>query len=480
MLFNSIPFLLFFSIFFILYWILLPENLRIQNLLILGGSYVFYCWFSWKLGLIILSYSIIAFYFGFYIHKTPDLKLKTRILHIGVIFYVMSLAYFKYLNFFISSLNSAVQFSGHTPNLHTLNIILPLGISFFTFRILSYLFDIRNGKLEPATDLVIFLSYVAFFPSLVAGPIDKPQLLIPQLQKSRVFSYVKAADGLRQILWGLFKKIVVANNAAGVVDFAFGSNRLHGFVLIYGAFFYAIEIYADFSGYSDMALGIAKLLGFQITVNFNNPYFSQNIADFWRRWHISLTSWLTEYIFTPASIAFRDLGKAGSIMAILITFLVSGLWHGANWTFVAWGLLHGCYFIPLILMGKMNKKKSIDPAQFLPSLREAINMMATFVLVMFTLIMFKADSIKSAANTYINIFRIYPFSDFKVDIPLLIYTLSMLAIEWFHRDRNHGLDIARINNMTFRWTIYVGFVFLILFFIVGGEHKNNAFIYMKF
>ena len=480
MLFNSIPFLLFFSIFFIIYWILLPGKLKLQNLLLLLGCYVFYCWFDWKFGFIIIFHSLIAFSLGLIIYKTPDLKLKSRILTIAVIFYVMSLAYFKYLNFFIISINTAVRFSGHTPYLHTLSILLPLGISFFTFRILSYLFDIRNGKLEPTSDLVIFLSYVAFFPSLVAGPIDKPKLLIPQFQKSRVFDYVEAADGLRQILWGLFKKIVVANNSAGVVDYAFRSNKQHGFLLVYGAFFYAIEIYADFSGYSDMALGIARLLGFQITRNFNNPYFSQNIADFWRRWHISLTSWLTEYIFTPASIAFRDLGNAGNIIAILITFLVSGLWHGANWTFVAWGFLHGCYFIPLILMGKMNKKKSIDTAQLLPSFRQSVNMLLTFILVMLTLVMFRADSIQSAMNTYINIFDIYPVTAFKVDVPLLVFAFVMLSVEWFHRDRKHGLDIARINNMTLRWTVYVGFVFLILFFIVGGEHKNNAFIYMKF
>ena len=253
-----------------------------------------------------------------------------------------------------------------------------LGISFFTFRTLSYLLDIDKGKIKAEKNWVVFFAYVSFFPSILSGPIDRAKNLIPQLEKKRAFDYNQAIDGLRQILWGLFKKIVIADNCAPFVNQIFNNYQSYpSSSLLLGAFFYAIQIYADFSGYSDMAIGISRLMGFNITKNFDFPFFAQNIAEYWRKWHMSLTSWLTDYVFTPLSIAFRDYGKWGLTFAIIINFTIIGIWHGPNWTYVLFGFLHGCYFIPLILRGTMNKKNKIAKGKLFPSFRELINMLAT-------------------------------------------------------------------------------------------------------
>ena len=411
---------------------------------------------------------------------------KKRLFNLGLVIVIGILIYFKYTNFFITSLNSVFIHTHAGISLHTLNILLPLGISFYTFRILSYMFDVRNGKFEPVTDWVVFFSYISFFPSVVSGPIDRPKTLVPQLEKERTFDYAQATDGLRQILWGLFKKVVIADNCAMLADFSFDNHNLHGIILIFGAFFYAIQLYADFSGYSDMAIGIAKLLGFNITRNFNNPYFAQNIADHWRRWHMSLTSWLTEYIFTPVSIEFRDYGKWGMIIAIMMTFLVSGFWHGANWTFVIWGLLYGCYFIPLILMGKMNKKKEIAANKKLPSFSEFRNILATFLLVMFTDVLFRSESLSLAFRYYRNILNLRPplFAANAYPkwfyIMVLLLVMLMFCIEWIQRDKQHALQIQNIRSLSLRWGIYIALFFTALYCIMTSMQQSSGFIYVKF
>lgn len=357
-------------------------------------------------------------------------------------------------------------------------------LSFFTFRILSYLFDINTGKIEPTTDWIVFFSYVAFFPTLLSGPIDKARMFIPQLEKTRVFSYEEGTDGLRQILWGLFKKIVIADSLQTIVEMFFNNYQtLPGSSLLLGAFFYAVQLYADFSGYSDMAIGVGRLLGFNVTKNFDFPFFAQNIAEFWRKWHISLTSWLTEYLFTPLSIAFRDYREAGLILAIIINFVVVGLWHGANWTYVMFGFVHGCYFIPLILSGSFNKKKKIAKDKVLPSLREGLNMLMTFSLVMLALIIFRADSISQAFHYFGRLFSLSLFS--MPEIPLgkknalttMIFIIAMFIVEWFQRDKNHGLQIDTIKRPALRLSIYYAVVFIVYFF---GTFTNSQFIYFQF
>jgi alginate O-acetyltransferase complex protein AlgI len=356
MIFNSAPFFIFFTAFFLLYWLVFNRNLKLQNLLILTGSYVFYAWWDWRFLFLLAGYSLLNFLLGLYMGRVKSQRAKNWLMYTGVIAGLGSLLYFKYSNFFITSL------LGIFPRLdiHTIQLILPLGISFYTFRTLSYLFDIHKGKMQPTTNWVAFFAFVAFFPCLLSGPVDKAKTLLPQLQAKRNFNYTNAADALRQILWGLFKKIVIADNLSLVTNNVY-DNYLHlpGSTLLIGIVYFAIQLYADFSGYSDMAIGIARLLGFNITRNFDYPFFAQNIAEFWRKWHISLTSWLTEYVFTPLSITFRDYDKWGLVMAIMINFTLIGIWHGANWTFVLFGILHGFYYIPLIIKGTLNKKKKI-------------------------------------------------------------------------------------------------------------------------
>jgi len=478
--FYTIPFILFFVGFFFVYWFVCNRSLKLQNLLLLAGSYVFYAWFDWRFLFLLMGSTLLTFVLGIGIENAEATGRKKALLATGVLVNVAVLLYFKYTNFFISSFVALLAHFNINPGLHLLDLVLPLGISFYTFRLLSYLYDVKNGKIKPVKDGVVFASYVAFFPSMIAGPIDRTKTLVPQLEKPRVFNYDMASDGMRQILWGLFKKVVVADNCAKIASDVFDNPAFHGPVLIAGAFFFTIQMYADFSGYSDMAIGIAKLLGFNITRNFNYPYFSQNIAEFWRKWHISLTTWLTDYVFTPLSISFRNIGNAGLCIAIVLTFLVSGLWHGANWTFVVWGFLHGCYFIPLILKGKMNKKKEIPADRYMPTFKEFRNILGTFLLVMFTLVIFKAESLAYAGSYFHRLFILQGASPHIMTSKwavVMLFIVGMFAIEWMNRAKQHPFENLQIRLPRLgRWAVYNAFFILIILY----TGQAPQFIYAKF
>jgi len=483
MIFNSIPFAIFFAIFFILYWLVFNNSLRLQNLLVLAGSYVFYGWWDWRFLFLLIGSSLLNYYLGIWIAKTKDEKKRRLLLYIGFLQGLGGLIFFKYYNFFITSFADAFSVFNIHLNVHTLQLILPLGISFYTFRTISYLLDIDKNKIKPTTDWVVFFSYVCFFPGLISGPIDKAKLLIPQLEKKRVFDNTQITDGMRQILWGLFKKIVVADNCADIANQIFDNyTNLPASSLLLGALFYTLQLYADFSGYSDMALGFARLLGFNITKNFNFPFFAQNIADYWRRWHMSLTSWLTEYVFTPLSIKFRDYGKTGLALAIIINFTICGIWHGANWTYILFGFLHGCYFIPLIIKGTMNKKSKRVKITVLPSFTEFKNILATFIIVMLTNIVFRADSIAHAADYFKHIFSLsvfsYPLFTNRISaLTALIFSCILLLVEWLQRDKEHALQLNDVKIAPyFRWGIYYVIGVIILWF--GGT--QDTFIYFQF
>lgn len=481
MLFNSIPFVLFFIVFFSLYWFITNKNFKAQNLLILIGSYFFYAWSDWRLLSFLIAVSALNYFLGIQIERTKNQKQKSIFLFIGLLQGIGGLLFFKYYNFFITSFNEAFHIG-----LPTLKIVVPLGISFFTFRTISYLLDIDKGKTKATTDWLLFFNYVAFFPSLLSGPIDKANKLIPQLEKERIFSYQTSIDGLRQIVWGLFKKVVIANNCAVITNEVFANyHSLPASSLLIGAFLYTIQIYADFSGYSDMAIGFASLLGFKITKNFDFPFFAQNIADFWRKWHISLTSWLTEYVFTPLSIFFRDYGNTGLILAIVINFTLIGIWHGANWTYILFGFLHGVYYIPLILNGTMNKKKKLSVTN-IPTLKEFINMLKTFVLVMLTFILFKSISIKEALFFYKNmfsktLFEMPKFSGVSVIYfaSILLYILFLFLMEWNARNKEHALEkFGTKLSKPIRWTFYCGLILIIYYF--SSIVSNQDYIYFQF
>jgi D-alanyl-lipoteichoic acid acyltransferase DltB (MBOAT superfamily) len=447
------------------------------------GSYVFYAWWDWRFLPLLIGNSALYYLLGLAVHRLQNERIKLWLLLMGLAVGLGGLIFFKYTTFLLQSAADFVSTFGFTLNTGVSQVILPLGISFFTFRNLSYLIDVYNGKVVPTQDWVVFFSYVAFFPSLVAGPIDRSTTLVPQLENKRVFDYGQASDGMRQIAWGLFKKIVIADNCSTFTNQIFGGyHELPASSLLLGAFFYTIQIYADFSGYSDMAIGFSRLLGFRITKNFDYPFFSQNIAQFWRKWHISLTSWLTEYLFTPLNIAFRDMGKLGMILAILINFTLIGIWHGANWTFVLFGFLHGCLFIPLILRGTINKKLKIDKDRLLPTVREAANMILTFSLVMLSFIVFRSASIGDALEYFKrmadpSLFSIPVVENNRRAVGTLLFIFLMFLMEWLNRDKDNALaGIAVSWSKPMRWVCYYFGILFIFFFANLGQN----FIYVQF
>jgi D-alanyl-lipoteichoic acid acyltransferase DltB (MBOAT superfamily) len=364
---------------------------------------------------------------------------------------------------------------------NTLHILLPLGISFFTFQTLGYLIDVYNEEIDPSTNFLEFSVFVTYFPKILSGPIERASKMMPQIQVKRDFSYDVFVDGLRQILWGLFAKIVVAENCAAIANPIFNNyENQSGSLLLLGAFFYAIQLYADFSGYSNMAIGVSKLFGIQLMRNFATPFFSTNISDFWRKWHISLTTWMMDYVFTPLSFSLRNYGKNGLIISIIATFILVGFWHGASWTFIFYGLLHGLYFIPLVYSGKMNSSEIVASGKLFPSIKLLIKMISLFILIMLTDVFFRTNTIWEAFN-YINLI----FSKSLFELPYAILSSSYLIamgllvfffiIEWIHREKRHDFEINNY-HVSIRWTLYVFVFMLILYFGRSAE----TFIYFQF
>jgi D-alanyl-lipoteichoic acid acyltransferase DltB (MBOAT superfamily) len=482
MIFNSFDFLFFFAAFFILYWFVFIKNLKFQNLLLLAGSYFFYAWWDWRFLSLLITSSALSFILGIQIEKTQNEKHQRYLVFTGIFVGIGTLLFFKYFNFFVDTTTNIFSIFGIQLKLATLQLILPLGISFYTFRSISYLLDVESEKIEATKDWVVFFSYISFFPSLLSGPIDRAGLLIPQLQNPRTFKYTEASEGMSQILWGLFKKLVIADNCASITQLIFENyTQYSSSSLLLGTFFYTIQVYADFSGYSDMAIGFARLIGFRITQNFNYPFFAQNIAEHWQRWHISLTSWMTEYVYTPLNFKFRSLRNKGIIISIIINFVLVGLWHGANWTFVVFGLLNGCYFIPLILGGSLNKKRIIANDKLLPSFKEITNMGLTFSTVMLTAIVFGSKNMTDAFGYYIkmcsfSIFTLPP--DLKSQIMLLLLIIMMFSFEWMSRAEPYGLVYFKKKfGRVGRWCLYAGLLFTIGMYMQTNE---TAFLYFKF
>ena len=513
MLFNSLEFAFFLPIVFLLYWFLTPSGingpryslfhywhvseqtaLNIQNAFVLVASYVFYGWWDWRFLLLIAFTSFCSWGSGLLIGRgltQPSLKgrrlispkfwmIANIVLNLGI------LAVFKYYDFFVSEFG---QLFGISTDSLLLKIILPVGISFYTFQALSYSIDVYRQKIEPTKDIIAFFAFISFFPQLVAGPIERATNLLPQFLQKRTFSYDQATDGMRQILWGLFKKIVVADNCATYVDQVWATyDTQTGSTLLLAAILFTFQIYGDFSGYSDIAIGTAKLFGIKLMRNFNNPYFSRDIAEFWRRWHISLTTWFRDYVYiplggsrpeVPAHIKNPDRYKKWIIVRnTFVIFLLSGFWHGANWTFIAWGAYHALLFLPLILLGKNRKyTNQVAEGQFLPTWKECGQMLLTFALVVLGWIIFRAETIGQAWEYICGIWNNNLFS-----IPnhagihaLFANLLLLIMVEWFQRNKQHSLDIAALPAYL-RYTIYIVMVFITFSF---GGHTVN-FIYFQF
>lgn len=474
MLFNSFEFVIFLPIVFLLYWFVFGRSLKLQNLFLLVASYVFYAWWNWKLSVLLAGISSIAYIAGRGIVKSKYKKLFSLA---NIIVGVGTLWIFKYYNFFAKEF--AELFSLTDPDRLLLHLVLPAGLSFFVLRSMSYTIELKRGYIDGDYGIVEVFTYIAFFPQLLAGPIAKAKDFLPQLSEIRVFKYEQGVDGLRQFLWGLFKKLVIADNCSVYVDRAFSDIAgQNGSTLLLAAVLYSIQIYADFSGYSDMAIGVGKLLGFSSKRNFSFPYFTRNIAEFWRKWHISLTSWFVEYVYIPLGGNRVPVRKV--VFNTFVIFLISGLWHGANWTFIAWGGYHALLFVPLILTGRNKKYKSDNVAagKPLPNMKELLLMLLTFLLATFGWIMFRADSIAQFAE-YVS--RMFSFSIFSMPYLGTLWNLVCVLplffiVEWVQRDKEHGLDLSSIDSGVVRYSIY--FVMLCIIFVFAGH--TDSFIYFQF
>ena len=478
MLFNSLDFAIFLPIVFILYWFFAEKNLKLQNALIVVASYVFYGWWDWRFLSLILFSTLVDYTIGQKL-RTEDQQSKRKILlWTSIIVNLGFLGFFKYYNFFLENFVDAFSLFGIKVNANSLNIILPVGISFYTFQTLSYTIDVYKNKLEPTKDFIAFSAFVCFFPQLVAGPIERATNLLPQFYKKRSFEYHKAVNGMRQILWGLFKKVVIADNCAEFANQIFNNSaEMNGSTLVLGALFFTFQIYGDFSGYSDIAIGTSKLFGFDLKQNFATPYFSRDIAEFWRRWHISLSTWFRDYLYIPLGGS-----RGGTWMKVRNTFaifLVSGFWHGANWTFIIWGALNAIYFLPLLLTNN-NRKNSglVAEGKLLPSLSELIKMLITFTLTVFAWIFFRAENIGHALNIIKLIFNFESWLVFEISyarLLVLFFISILLIVEWINRSELHGLKNLP-KQQILRKILYV-----ILIIIIFSQSNNSSdFIYFQF
>ncbi|MBD8488735.1 MBOAT family protein [Echinicola sp. CAU 1574] len=476
MLTTSLEFAVFLPCVFLLYWFVLNKNLKLQNALILVASYVFYGWWDWRFLLLIAFSSAVDFTVGILLNKTDQPSSRKWLLATSIFVNLGLLGFFKYFNFFLDSFVDTFTLFGANFSIDRLNIILPVGISFYTLQTLSYTIDVYDRKLKGSKDFLAFFAYVSFFPQLVAGPIERATQLLPQFQKKRTFEYDKAADGLRQILWGLFKKIVVADNLAGYTSSVIANYESHnGSTLFLALCVFAIQFYCDFSGYSDIAIGTGRLFGFSLMKNFDYPFFSRNMAELWQRWHISLITWFRDYLVRR----FKGFHKWDMARNIFIIFLITGIWHGADWTYIIWGVLHGLLFMTLIFAKKRKKYKVIvAKGKLLPSLTEAGLMIKTFVLFTITGIFFLIRPLDKCFKYAAKMFDLSFFSLPELPFNRAIAAVVLLfVIEWFQREKEHGLDISNLSiPKTFKWGIYYALIFTIFYY--GGDQQD--FLYFQF
>ncbi len=482
MLFNSLDFAIFLPIVFFLYWFATKGNLKAQNILLLVASYFFYACWDWRFLFLLVFSTLLDYYTGLRIHDAENRKKKLFWMWLSISVNLGFLGIFKYYNFFAESFAEALSTVGLKTNFGTLQVILPVGISFYTFHGLSYVLDIYYNRIKPERNFTNYSVFVSFFPLLVAGPIERATHLLPQIIKKRVFNYSQAVDGMRQILWGLFKKIVIADNCAEFANLIFNNSSEHnGSTLILGAVFFAFQIYCDFSGYSDIALGTARLFGMELLRNFAFPYFSRDIAEFWRRWHISLSSWFRDYLYIP--LGGSKVGTWLKVRNTFIIFLVSGFWHGANWTFIVWGLLNALYIMPsIVLKTHRDNLEIVAKGKLLPTFSEFLSIVQTFGLTLLAWIFFRANSVGHALNYISHIFSKSLFA--LPDLPktyramgILFLSGLFLLIELIGRDQQYA--IARLGtswSRPVRWTMYYSIMVAILYF----AGKEQQFIYFQF
>ncbi len=473
MIFNSFSFAIFLPLTFALYWGIFGKSYRSQNVLLLVASYIFYGWWDYRFLVLLFLSTIVDFYVGRKLSEEINSSIRKGLLALSICFNLGLLGFFKYFNFFIESWNEAWSQIGVEMAYSSWSIILPVGISFYTFQTLSYTIDVYKKRILPTSNVFDFALYVAFFPQLIAGPIERAQKLLPQLTNKRNFNLDQAKSGLHLILWGLFKKIVIADNCAIYANEIFENyENLDSITLLLGAIFFSLQIYGDFSGYSDIAIGTARLLGINLMRNFNYPYFSRNIGEFWRRWHISLSTWFRDYLYIPIGGSRGSTGH--TIRNIFIIFIISGLWHGANWTFVIWGGLHAFLFMPILLL-KRNRTYIDTPGNggWLPGVKEGLQIITTFLIVTFLWIFFRAENLQEALGYINRLFRNFQYLELGRNyIELILLLLFFFTIEWFHRTQEHPF--------TGKFKIIKIIITILLILLIGVHYKHHEFIYFQF
>ncbi len=477
MLFNSIEFAVFLPCVFLLYWFVF-KTIKQQNVLLLLASYLFYGWWDWRFLSLIAFSSLVDYLVGIGMSRSDQQSKRKWLLVLSLSVNLGFLCFFKYFNFFAESFSEAFTFFGSSIDVPRLNVVLPVGISFYTFQTLSYSIDVYKRRLEPVREFVPFFAFVSFFPQLVAGPIERATALLPQFKKERIFNYSESVDGLRQILWGLFKKVVIADNCAEYANMVFNNYEDYsGSTLLLGAIFFAFQIYGDFSGYSDIAIGTSRLFGFNLMKNFSFPYFSRDIAEFWRRWHISLSTWFRDYLYIP--LGGSRGGTWSKVRNTFIIFIVSGFWHGANWTFIAWGALNAIYFLPLLLVNK--NRSNIDIVaknKIFPSVKEIISMGVTFLLAVLAWVFFRSENITDAFSFIQSIFTKEIISmPYLMPKLISLYLVFFILIEWSGRREEYAIAKLGSNwNVGFRY----GFYYLLIIFILVFSGEEQEFIYFQF
>ncbi len=479
MIFNSLEFLIFLPIVFLLYWFVFKSRKQ-QNLLLVAASYLFYGWWDWKFLSLIAITTLLSYASGLLIDKYREqygkaISTANVILNLGI------LGIFKYYNFFAENLQMLFHEMGYDIGYVTAHIILPIGISFYTFQALSYSIDVYRGRIKPCTDIISFFAYISFFPQLVAGPIERATQLLPQFHTIRQFDYAQVVDGCRQMLWGFFKKMVIADKCAFIVnDIWADCGNQSSLTLLLGAVFFTFQIYGDFSGYSDIAIGTARLFGINLMRNFNFPYFSRDIAEFWRRWHISLTTWFRDYLYIP--LGGSRNGKWIAFRNTVIIFLISGFWHGANWTFVVWGAYHAVLFLPLMFVNANRKHtNTVAIGRLLPNIKEGFQMLLTFALVVIGWIIFRAENIAQAYDYILRMCSCTPVSwgDITQYLTTILPLGAFVLVEWLQREKQHALQISHKGIFKFRITRITLYYALILFTLVFRGFASN-FIYFQF
>ncbi len=477
MLFNSFDFAVFLPIVYILYWFIFNKNVTLRNVFLLVASYIFYGFWDWRfLPLIALS-SITDFFLGLQLARTNDKRKRKLLLVISLVVNLGILGFFKYYNFFVESFVSAFTLFGKPFNYSPLNIILPVGVSFYTFQSLSYIIDIYYRKFEPTNKIINFCAFVSFFPQLVAGPIERARSLLPQFEDRKTFDYEATRNGLLMIVFGLFKKIVIADRLAVFIDTVYGDiAAASGPALWFAIIFFAFQLYFDFSAYSDIAIGTARILGFQLSTNFRRPYLSASFSEFWTRWHITLSSWFRDYVYIPLGGSRR--GKTRTMINVLIVFILSGLWHGASWNFVIWGIINALFMIVLDKLFRLEKSHG---------LKRIVSPVLVFACWALSLVFFRVSTISGAVSVFQNVGvdgleTVYRFGLDVMEFKLILFLLAGMILYEIIVEKYGKLLQQKFytSNILLRWSVYLVLALAIIYLGSYGTSNDNSFIYFQF